>query len=107
MFGSVDGSDRRGHLSSDGLLYNLVMNGVDTYDNMRSWYGTFDHGHRGLEGSTGCVASDDARSRRDILLALRTYHLSLIISPSTQLKRSDDGGENAHSGVQLCSFVGL
>jgi len=52
MFGSVDGSDRRGHLSSDGLLYNLVMNGVDTYDNMRSRYGTFDHGNRVLEGST-------------------------------------------------------
>ena len=49
---SVDGSDRRGHLSSDGLLYNLVMNGVDTYDNMRSRYGTFDHGNRVLEGST-------------------------------------------------------
>ena len=32
--------------------YNLVMNGVDTYDNMRSWYGTFDHGNRVLEGST-------------------------------------------------------
>ena len=42
-----------------------------------------------------------------IFCLLLEHEIYLIISPSTQLKRSDDGGENAHSGVQLCSFVGL
>ena len=39
-------------MPNDGLLVtDLVMNGVDTYDNMRSRFGTFDHGNRVLEGS--------------------------------------------------------
>ena len=52
MFGKLETEATERASCQTMACYNLVMNGVDTYNNMRSRYGTFDHGNRVLEGST-------------------------------------------------------